>query len=432
MRPWGIAVIALLAVLQAPALAVNADEATHFSPQHRVGFAGGDDWEPAIAADSHGHVFVLYKHYDVPGKPTCTGCDRHLLVQVSDDGGRTWDAPRPIAPGPDGGGQFDPQIAVDPLHDSTVWASFLQGNVSRIAVVRSTDSGRTWSRPRIVSDQPPGLDKDALVVRGRTIAVAFDDNRNTWAAVSHDGGDTWSNHLIFPPDREHAISLSAGAGIDSGGRLFFSWDSFDRAHAPHGDGPVTLWVSRSVDGGVHWTRTDVATSAAPAPCTPCGYAYLSAQMTLRVGSDGVVYLLWNGGSDPRGPERIWLSRSTDHGATWSREEQVSTAPAGVEHAFPALATGREPGDVRLGWMDMRTGRWNVYYRTSDDGGVHLGDTVRLSSPVDGYAYIHRDGFNLPYGDYFQLTVDGSGQTHAAFGEGPSYAGPGNIWVTREL
>jgi hypothetical protein len=434
MRRHAVVVLLLLilACLQPPSVTAHAAGDVRFSAQHRVGFAAGDDWEPATATDGHGHVFVLYKHYDVAGKPTCTGCDRHVLLQVSADGGRSWDAPRPIAPGHVAGGQYDPQIVVDPVDGHTVWASFLQGGVSRIAVVRSTDSGRTWSPLRIVSDRPPGLDKDDLVVRGRTVAVAYDDNRNTWASVSHDGGATWSTHLIFPPDREHHLSLAAGGAIDAQGRIFFSWDSFDAAHSRHGDGPVTLWVSRSVDGGVNWSRRDVARSTAPPPCTPCGFAYLSAQMTLRIGSDGTVYVLWNAGSAQFGPERIRLSRSTDHGATWAEPEQVSTAPRGVEHCFPALANGSDPGDLRVGWMDTRTGAWGVYYRSSHDGGRHLGPTTRISSAVEGYSYIDRHGFALPYGDYLQLSVDRAGRTHAAFGEGPSYAGPGNIWVTREL
>lgn len=44
----------------------------------------------------------------------------------------------------------------------------------------------------------------------------------------------------------------------------------------------------------------------------------------------------------------------------------------------------------------------------------------------------KTGFALPYGDYFQMVVDDQGHTQAAFGEGPSYAGPGNIWVSHSL
>ena len=34
-----------------------------------VGFCGGDDWEPEIAADSAGHVYIVLAHF--PGDPSC-------------------------------------------------------------------------------------------------------------------------------------------------------------------------------------------------------------------------------------------------------------------------------------------------------------------------------------------------------------------------
>ena len=411
-------------------------DAYRFSTPLRVGFKSGDDWEPAIAADRFGHQYLLYKHYDINGGGTCRGCDLHVLVQRSDDGGRTWTAPRPIAPGKVDGGEYDSQIVVDSLDGRTVWASFLQGEDSQIAVVKSTDFGMTWSKPRIVSGPGRGFDKDSLAVRGSTIAVAYDDELNSFAAVSTDGGVHWTVHQTFAGTDQYNLPLSAGAGIDSQGDLFFTWDSWDAAGAAdeNGNGPVTLWVSRSTDGGTTWKRTVLDVSGAPYPCTDCGFAFLSAQMTMAIGSDDAVYLLWNStpGSVDNGPERIYFARSIDHGRTYSPARDVSTAALGVEHSFPALAVGRAPGDVRLAWMDMRTGAWNVIARRSDDGGRHLGPEVQLSRFAAGYPYISHAGFDLPYGDYMQLAVDAAGLTQAAWGEGPSYAGPGNIWLAHQL
>lgn len=405
-----------------------------FSTQERIGFHSGDDWEPSITTDRYGHTYTLYKHYDVSGGQTCTGCDLHLLFQRSSDGGRTWTAPRPIAPVAVKGGQYDPQIAVDPVDGRTVWASFLQNFNSLIAVVKSTDFGQSWSAPRIVTNLPPGLDKDELAVRGNTIVVAYDDNYNTWASISLDGGMHWGTRQVFRASPQFSLPLSSDAAIDSHGNIFISWNSFDKQHRQFGNGPVTLWVAKSTDNGKDWTRTIIDVSGAPPPCNNCGFAYLSAQMALRIGSDDTIYLLWNGTVDRTNfaPERIFFSRSTDDGQTYSPRVDISDAPAGVEHCFPAIAVGQAPGDVRIGWMDTRTGAWNVFYRASTDGGIDFSSTVRISSFVPGYPYLTPEGFASPYGDYFSMVVDDANNTQAAFGEGPSYAGPGNIWVAHSI
>jgi len=53
-------------------LSVAAGAATPgFTPQKRVGLRQGDQWEPAIAADGYGHVYVLYPQYiQIPGNGT--------------------------------------------------------------------------------------------------------------------------------------------------------------------------------------------------------------------------------------------------------------------------------------------------------------------------------------------------------------------------
>jgi hypothetical protein len=78
-------------------------------------------------------------------------------------------------------------------------------------------------------------------------------------------------------------------------------------------------------------------------------------------------------------------------------------------------------------------RWNLYYRASTDGGVSWSPETKVSSFVPGFAYklaSPADGFLQPYGDYFELDVV-DGRTVAAWGEGNSYAGPGNVWFTRQ-
>ena len=147
---------------------------------------------------------------------------------------------------------------------------------------------------------------------------------------------------------------------------------------------------------------------------------------------GQLYVLWNAGTVDKGPERMWFSTSKDHGHTWSPKKDVSLAPAGVDNSFPAIIAGAA-GDVRIAWMDQRnTPHWNVYYRTSKDGGSTWSAETKLSTNVAGYSYAFADGFRFPFGDYFDLTIDYLGRTQACWGEGYDYLTPGNVWYTRQL
>ena len=116
---------------------------------------------------------------------------------------------------------------------------------------------------------------------------------------------------------------------------------------------------------------------------------------------------------------------------------MSLAGQGVEHAFPTIIAGGS-GDVRIAWMDMRAnepGRpnhplWNTFYRSSTNGGATWSGEAQLSGGVRGYDYILPSGFRFPFGDYFGLAIDSSEITHVVWGEGKDYKSPGSIWYTR--
>src|SRR5262245_9812557 len=59
--------------------------AAGFTPQTRLGYTeGGDQWEPSIAADRSGHVYMLYPQYGgVPGCQTCYSPT--MILQISSD-----------------------------------------------------------------------------------------------------------------------------------------------------------------------------------------------------------------------------------------------------------------------------------------------------------------------------------------------------------
>ena len=419
------------AVVAAEALPVRAAlaPASGFAPQTRLGYTLGDQWEPAIAADRSGHVYMLYPQYGgVPGCSTCPSPT--MILQISADRGATWAAPRQIAS--PGTGQWDAQLAVDPIDGRTVYAAWLQNNKSDIAVARSNDFGATWAT--VTADHTnAGTDKPILVVRGPAVYVGYNHTQTVWVSASHDGGAHFTSVKVNP-NGKLGWSLAGGGAVDPAGNVYFSWAGYEQNGGAKGK--VNLYISKSSDGGNTWTTMTLESSGAPPDCSAysCGWAYLGAQITMTSDAAGTLYALWNAGLIDKGPERIYFAKSTDGGATWSAKVEVSTAPAGVAHAFPAMAAGAA-GDVRIAWMDARAAnsgmdRWNVYYRTSTNAGSSWSSEVDLSTFVDGYSYIFVDGFRFPFGDYFEIEIDDRGTTHAIWGEGLNYDSPGSIWYTR--
>jgi BNR repeat protein len=396
-----------------------------FTPQFRLGFTAGDQWEPAIAADRFGTVYVLYPQYSgVPGCPSCPSPT--MILQLSRDRGNTWEAPRLI--GDPGSGQVDAQVIVDPVDGRTAYASWLQNGKSDTVVARSDDFGGTWSV--VVADHTnAGTDKPIIAVRGDDVYVGFNHAQKVWVASSHDGGKTFTNSNVNP-NANLGWSLAGGGTVDPAGVVYFAWAGYKKNG--QAKGPVNLYVSKSTDGGATWTNLLVDVSAAPPDCSAyqCGWAYLGAQIVMASDDAGTLYALWNMGTVDQGPERIYFARSTNGGATWSAKSDVSAAPQGSAHAFPAVAAG-QAGDVRIAWMDARAGTlWNTYYRSSKNGGATWSGEKDISTYVPGFSYIQPAGFGYPFGDYFEMDIDDHGDTHAVWGEGLNYQTPGSIWYAR--
>jgi len=404
-----------------------------FSEQRRIGLTIGDQWEPSVAADASGHIYVLYPQYgSVPG---CRDCQiPTMLLLVSNDNGKTWQPPHVMWAA--GSGQFDAQVVIDPSDHRTLFAAWLQNGKRDVVVARSFDAGVSWSFAVAVRGNVQ-LDKPALAVRGQNVYVAFNHEEEVWAASSQNGGRTFTWTRVNPESRP-GWSLLGSATVDPSGSLYLGWASYPKAGGANSS--VEVYVSKSADTGKTWTHKLLDVSSVSPDCKDedCGEGYLGAQIALTSDSDGTLYALWNAGQIPAAPQQIYFSSSTNGGENWLPRAAVSSADA--EHAFPAITAGSH-GDVRIAWMRTSPNEtsdpdssdshkavyWNTFYRSSSNGGATWSEETRVSAFVAGYSYIANEGFRFPFGDYFGMAIDNHGDTHIVWGEGLNYQSPGSIW-----
>ncbi len=425
------AIVQKLAVCLVLTLSAKAAlAASGFTPQHRLGYTSGDQWEPAMATDAHGHIYILFPQYGAVDQcPACTTPTMVLLT--SSDNGASWDPPQPLLTSSIG--QFDAQIKVDPIDRQTLYASWMQGRHD-IIVARSQDFGRSWYFAIAEHSAEVIIDKPVLAVRGPNVYVSFNHDQTLSVAASHDYAQNFSS-TVLNPGAGPGWSLAAGATVDPVGNVYFSWTAYARTDLLAR--PVEVFVSRSADGGRNWSTTpiDVSSAAPDCPAQVCSAGFLASQMALASDDAGVIYAVWNSGSVIGGPQRIYFSSSTNAGENWSTKVDVSNAPVGVEHCFPAITAGTA-GDVRIAWMDTREvdsqghPLWNTFYRASTNGGATWSTESQLSGPVRGYDYILPNGFLFPFGNLFSIGIDNLGVTHVVWGEGLNYRSPGSIWYTR--
>src|SRR5262249_48407326 len=155
MRTRAVCTPAVLLLL----LSASAQAATKAGakPGHTPGARGGGPApgppdsggkRPTIPADAKGTLYVAFE-----GAGATAGGPSDVLFTASTDGGKTWSKPADLSNTP--GATADPAIAVGKDGSIVVvWTDAGTENHPDIFAVRSTDGGKTWSKPADVSATP--------------------------------------------------------------------------------------------------------------------------------------------------------------------------------------------------------------------------------------------------------------------------------------
>lgn len=270
----------------------------------------------------------------------------------------------------------------------------------------------------------------AIGADGKDVYVPFNGptSGDNYVAVSHDAGETWTQVRTSDTRRYY---FAYGGYVDPDGTVTLSEITFSYSGpAQSAEGPIQIHALTSTDGGATWTDAVVDTLELGPECPSEGcYAdFWDSGPALAGDADGDLVIIYNGATRPGGPQRVYARSSTDAGVTWSGRVRLSRS--GANAAFPAAAAVGDD-EVRMWFMDQRTGRWNAWYRVSTDLGATWTRAVRISDATSGTAYKNRKGFLEVYGDYGEMAITSGGKTVAVWGEGPSYLGPGGVWFNRQ-
>jgi hypothetical protein len=342
-----------------------------------------------------------------------------MVVQASPDGGATWGDPVYVCECPHTQTQFDPSILV--TSRGVVYATWLSdGNT---VFSKSRDHGLSWSDPIGLS---PNRWTDhgwiGASANGRDVYVMWAQG-DGWETHSHDWGATWSKPVQVTYNKQY-FYYPEGVSVLPDGSVVLAMSAYRCGKGSvNCAGPINISVLRSTDGGTSYAE-DIIDNVF------LGVDFATSSLT-TIGNDaaGNLVVMYTGAKREGANSHVWARRSSNGGVSWSAPVELGKGPS-VNSAFPSIA-GTGTGVFKAIYMDDRTGHWNVWYRSSTDRGATWSADVRLSDARTGAPYVFRDGFANPYGDYQAIDVNASGQAIAAFGEAPSWNGPGGIWVNTQ-
>jgi hypothetical protein len=207
------------------------------------------------------------------------------------DGGQTWSPPTPMSN--QNIGSIGNQIVVEP--DGTLVDAFHFGkgsgldapNASFTGVMRSTDGGKHWGPPIVVSNNPVANDADP-------------DNGVPMRTGADIGGGL--------PD----VAVDPGSG-----KLYVVWEDSRFSGGDHND----IALSTSTDDGRTWS-TPVKVNQTPVPVE----AFTPMVDVMPNGDVGVTYYdIRNNTSAPGLPTDYFIVTSTNGGNTWTESRLTPTS-----------------------------------------------------------------------------------------------------------
>ncbi|MEK7832775.1 MAG: exo-alpha-sialidase [Acidobacteriota bacterium] len=350
----------------------------------------------------------------------------HQAVFYSTDSGTTWGQTSLPFTASDG---FHSDPTVDWTSDGRGWSSTLgiQGGTLRLRNYFTTDNGANWTFETTPSGTQTSVDKQWVWVDHNSASPFFNQQYAIWhngtpAFVSRrtaGAGGTWSAPLQISGAESTGTAIGSDIKTNSAGEVFAFWPT---------TGNRRIFVSKSTNGGTSYgTPIQIATTfdgfdiGVPSFAGRRALIY-TASAAYKTPSKNLVYTTWTDLSGDAGcvaaanepgsnvastcKTRIWFSRSTDGGATWSTPVKVNNQVGLNDQFNQALVVDETTGALALMYYDTvaDAGRKkvHVYYQGSFDDGVNWSAPMQVTTAQTDETTAGSDSGNQ-FGDYNALS-----------------------------
>jgi hypothetical protein len=303
------------------------------------------DGEPSVAVDRL-HGDGVYISAPVGGPATLGGNAGGVDFWRSTNAGATFSWSQPLFG--NGAGGFDSHVVV--AKNGTVYLADL--GATTVYLGRSTDSGGTWSAlPTAAADSdrqwfaaytPPGATAPTkMLVSYHTINV---DNLPYECIVTELVSQLVCNPMATDPivfGKSFGNTVIGNQLFDSTGTIYSLFGSPEPGDP--GSNVRNIFLAYSADG-IAFKNTTVYAA-------PVGHELYGLFPVIAIDAADNLYAVWSERVGSGGAGTIRLTRSTDHGLTWSAPVDVSAA--GHSGFLPWVVAGAA-GKVDVVWVDSTT------------------------------------------------------------------------------
>lgn len=257
-----------------------------------------------------------------------------------------------------------PSVAVHDNMVHIVWKDYRHGN-PEVYHTCSTDNGETWvffQRVTFNSSRKSNIYDIDLALDGINVYVVWKDYRSGSSEIffkrSNDNGKTWSDDQRLTSD--YAPSYVPVLSLQNV-NLYVVYEDWGTR--------TNICFLKSVDSGNNWTQKSYLTDDQNAGN--------SENPDIAV-EENILYLVWQ--DDGTGNSEIYFKKSSDGGENWSDSKQLTFDS--IVSINPKIYVYMK--SVTVIWQEQHNGSFDIYYKTSTDGGETWNENQQLVANKDCY------------------------------------------------